>query len=60
MSNKEGIYSNDRDVGAPEEGSILAEEEARENARSTPGAFHIPGPQAGMPLAPADGDQSQE
>jgi len=64
MSNKEGIYSNTKDAGAPDDGSILVAEQARENARSTPGAFHVPGPsheagpQAGLPLAPAEGEQS--
>eukprot|EP00957_Ditylum_brightwellii_P080399 6115068-Ditylum_brightwellii.AAC.1 len=64
MSKEDGTCSKNRDVGAPEDGSILAAEEARENARSTPGAFHVPGPsleagpQAGLPPAPAEGEQS--
>mmetsp|Transcript_48201 Transcript_48201/g.72885 ORF Transcript_48201/g.72885 Transcript_48201/m.72885 type:complete len:126 (-) Transcript_48201:983-1360(-) len=63
MSNKEGIYSNTKDAGAPDDGSILVAEQARENARSTPGAFHVPGPDheagphAGLPLAPAEGER---
>mmetsp|Transcript_27283 Transcript_27283/g.39964 ORF Transcript_27283/g.39964 Transcript_27283/m.39964 type:complete len:409 (+) Transcript_27283:78-1304(+) len=66
MPKGNGIYSNDRDAGAPEDGSILAAEETRENSRSVPGAFHIPGPgqeagpQAGLPFALTEGVQSQE
>mmetsp|Transcript_48209 Transcript_48209/g.72894 ORF Transcript_48209/g.72894 Transcript_48209/m.72894 type:complete len:410 (-) Transcript_48209:158-1387(-) len=66
MPKGNGIYSNDRDVGAPKDGSILAAEETRENSRSVPGAFHIPGPrqeagpQAGLRFAPAEGGQSRE
>eukprot|EP00957_Ditylum_brightwellii_P110850 8454993-Ditylum_brightwellii.AAC.1 len=53
----------------PEDCSILAAEQDRENARSTPGAFRVAGPghgaglRLGLPLeegTPAEGEQSRE